>query len=584
LADWSPKNNRRTAAVAADDASDTGVVGPLERGLAVLRAMSLAPERRLRPSDLANTTALARATVDRVLGTLVRIGYVRQVGREVELTPRLLELGNAYLAADGSGVALRGFVERLAEEFDESVSVAVPDRDGVRFVHQATRRRGMALAFRIGDLLPAERCAAGAAFATGWDQRQWARWQARRRSDPLDTAFPAVPQRKATAERGDAGAGDFEAGDFEAAVERDFRGRVAEAAALGRAVDDQLIEPGLITVAVPLRGADGVPVCAVTVVSHLSRHTAESLAEKVLPRLRARLPAMEAALAELRRPDPVAPREDSSRAVKEELGAGYLQSLARGLAVLSSLGQAPGGLTLSEAAEATGLARATARRSLLSLVQLGYVEPDGRRFRPLPTVLDLGYAPLSSLGFAEVLHPHLEDLAARTGTTASVAVLDGGDTGVGEDVRYVARAATARVMSVSISVGTRFPAYATSLGRVLLAGLPPAARADRLARAELRPLTRYTVSDPAVLAAVLDQAAEQGYALVEQELELGLRSLAVPVHDVTGRTVAALNVATHAGLCTPQETVADLLPALREAAAAVESDLRTLSEHGPLPH
>ncbi|MFI5477032.1 IclR family transcriptional regulator C-terminal domain-containing protein [Streptomyces cacaoi] len=540
-----------------------GVVGPLERGLAVVRAMSAPSAWRVRPSDLARSTGLARSTVDRVIGTLAQLGHVRQVGRDVELTPRLMELGNAYLAADGIGDILRGFVERLADEFDESVSIVVPDGDGIRFVTQVTRRRTMALAFRIGDLLPVERCAAGAVFATEWREQQWSAWRTRRQADPLDAGFPAVPQRTGLLDR--------------AHGEADFERRVAEAAEHGWSVDDQLIEPGLIAAAVPLRGADGLPVCAVSVVSHLSRHSAESLAAAVLPRLQAQAPAMEKALAEQRRPGEVHRRTDSSRAVKEELGAGFLQSLARGLAVLASLGEAPGGLTLSESAEATGLARATARRALLSLVKLGYVEANGQQFRPLPRVLELGYAKLSGLGFAEILRPHLEDLVARADETASVAVLDG------EDIRHVVRVPTARIMSFSLSVGTRVPAYATSMGRILLADMPPQHRADRLACAELRPLTRYTVTDPAALAEVLERTAAQGYALVDQELELGVRSLAVPIRDTTGRTVAALKLATHAGLRTPQETVTELLPALREAASRIEADLRIVSEHAPLP-
>ncbi len=148
-----------------------------------------------------------------------------------------------------------------------------------------------------------------------------------------------------------------------------------------------------------------------------------------------------------------------------------------------------------------------------------------------------------------------------------MAVLDG------DDVRYVARVATVRIMHVDITVGTRFPAYATSMGRVLLAALPPAERKGYLRELRLRPLTRFTVGSPAALGRLLDAAARDGYALVDQELEEGLRSLAVPVRDRHGRAVAAVNVSTHAGLRSAEQTREELLPALAEAAAGIEADL-----------
>ncbi|NJC73059.1 helix-turn-helix domain-containing protein [Planosporangium thailandense] len=545
---------------------DEPVVGPLERGLAVLRAMSAPGEHRLRPSDLVHLTGLARATVDRVVGTLVRLGYLRATGREVELTPRLLELGNAYLAGCGIPDALGPRAERLAGEFDESVSIAVPDGGGVRFVTRISRRRTMSLAFRIGDLLPAERCAPGALFARGWTSQQWEAWRRRRAADPRDATFPAVPARPADSDP--------------YLVESDFARRTAEAAERGWAADDQLVEPGLIAVAVPVTDPSGRTVCAVSVVSHTSRHTVASLAAAVLPRLREEAAAMERALADAVRhrgapPHPAA-ATDTSLIAKQELGADFLQSLARGLATLTSLGLAAGGRTLSEVAATTGLPRATARRSLLSLQQLGYVESDGRLFRLLPRVLELGYAHLSGLSFAQIVQPHLELLVAEIHESASATVLDG------DDIRYVARVPTYRIMSVDITTGTRFPAYATSMGRVLLAGLDERERAARLRGADLRPLTRRTVTDPEALARILRETAERGYALVEEELDEGLRSIAVPVRDVSGRVVAAVNLSTHTGRGTVEHTCATLLPALRRTASHIEADLRAISGRTPL--
>ncbi|MEU8826572.1 IclR family transcriptional regulator C-terminal domain-containing protein [Streptomyces sp. NPDC048636] len=546
-----------------------GPVGPLERGLAVLRELTRLAAYEggatVRPGDLVRGTGLARSVVDRVVATLGELGYVALDGRDIGLAARLMELGNGYLAASGLPEALGPFAERLADRFDESVSVAVPDGDGVHFVVQATRRRTMSLAFRIGERLPAERCAPGALFAADWDGRTWAAWRARRADDPLNTAFPAVPPRRTP--------------------DAEFEARAEAAARDGWSLDDQLIEPGLVAVSVPVRDAAGRIVCAVNVVSHTSRHDALSLRAAVLGPLRAELPAMEAASTAPRdsggaQPSgpPGAMGEDPARRAKRERGAGFLQSLARGLAVLRALGAADaatGGLSLTAVAEATGLPRATARRSLLTLVELGYAAAD-RGFRPLPKVLELGYAPLAALTLTDLAAPHLRELVRTVQESASLAVLDGAD------IRYIARVPTGRVMSVNITVGTRFPAYATSMGRVLLAGLDERARAAYLASADPRRLTRHTVTSVAELARLLKRTAADGHALVDEELEEGLRSLAVPVRDADGRVTAALNVATHAGRGTVESARRALLPALLAAASRIEADLAVAAAYRPL--
>ena len=155
-----------------------------------------------------------------------------------------------------------------------------------------------------------------------------------------------------------------------------------------------------------------------------------------------------------------------------------------------------------------------------------------------------------------------------------MAVLDG------NDIRYVARAAAGRIMSVDIMIGTRFPAFATSMGRVLLADLSPAERERFLSATHIRPLTHHTVTDPPELLRILDGVAESGYALVDQELEEGLRSMAVPVHDPSGTAVAAVNVSMHAARTSSAEARASVLPVLRAAAAAISADLALLSGPG----
>jgi IclR family pca regulon transcriptional regulator len=246
----------------------------------------------------------------------------------------------------------------------------------------------------------------------------------------------------------------------------------------------------------------------------------------------------------------------------------FVQSLERGLAVIRSFGDDAAEMTLSEVAERTGLTRAASRRFLLTLRDLGYVRTDGRRFALSPRVLELGYAYLSSLSLPEIAEPHLERLVAEVRESSSVSVLDG------DDIVYVARVPTSRIMRVAINVGTRFPAHATSMGRVQLAGLTGEELETYLARAELSALTARTVTDPETLRAELDRVRAQGWALVDQELEEGLRSVAAPIRDRTGRVVAAVNVSAHASRASRETVRRTLLPPLLAAAERIEADLR----------
>jgi IclR family pca regulon transcriptional regulator len=233
----------------------------------------------------------------------------------------------------------------------------------------------------------------------------------------------------------------------------------------------------------------------------------------------------------------------------------YVQSLERGLSVITAFGPTTPELSLSDVARAAGLTRAAARRFLLTLVDLGYVRQEGKLFRLTPRVLDLGYAYLSSMSLPGIAGPHLEWLAGEVHESSSMSVLDG------RDVVYVARVPTSRIMTVSINVGTRFPAYATSMGHVLLAGL------------DLLPLTDHTLTSVEELRARLRDVRTQGFALVDQELEYGLRSLAAPVHNRAGKVVAAVNVSTQVSRVSPEETRRLLLPPLRKAVAEIENDL-----------
>lgn len=252
----------------------------------------------------------------------------------------------------------------------------------------------------------------------------------------------------------------------------------------------------------------------------------------------------------------------------------YVQSLERGLAVIRAFGAENPELRLSDVARATGLTRAAARRFLLTLVRLGYVRQDGSAFSLRPRVLELGYAYLSALTLPEVAQPHMEALVAEVNESSSVAVLDD------LDIVYVARVPTHRIMTITIAVGTRLPAYATSMGRVLLAALPPKTLGERLERLEVERLTPTTVPDVRALRKRIEQARAAGWAAVDQELEQGVRSAAVPIRDASHAVAAALNVSVHASRMTMPALRREVVPRLLRTAEAIEVDLRAAAPAG----
>ena len=270
--------------------------------------------------------------------------------------------------------------------------------------------------------------------------------------------------------------------------------------------------------------------------------------------------------------DPAATTEPTGTStVERSASPDFVQSLARGLAVITAFDADHPRQTLSEVARATGLTRATARRFLHTLVELGYVDTAGTSFWLTPRVLDLGYSYLSSMPLSELAQPHLEKLSARLDESSSVAVLDG------SDIVYVGRVQVRRIMNIGITIGTRFPAFATSMGRVLLAALPGDELDAYLADTDMRAITPHGLTDEASLRAELAVISARGWSLVDQELEPGLRSLAAPVRDRDGRVVAALNVSTHAARYSLEQLHDDLAPVILDAARALSADLGTVN-------
>jgi len=249
-------------------------------------------------------------------------------------------------------------------------------------------------------------------------------------------------------------------------------------------------------------------------------------------------------------------------------GDSFVQSFARGLAVIRSFSAETPSQTLSEVAARTGMTRAGARRILLTLQTLAYVEQQDKRFQLRPKILDLGFAYLSSLPLWHLAEPTMSRLVGDVKESCSAAVLDG------SEIVYVLRVPTRKIMSINLGIGSRLPAYCTSMGRVLLAGLPPAQAAQILGSAELPKLTRHTLTKPTALVKQVDAARKQQWCLVCEELEEGLVSLSVPVLDRSGHCVAAMNISGQLNRTPPAYMIEHFLPKLQAASAEISSLMR----------
>ncbi|MFT4171101.1 MAG: IclR family transcriptional regulator C-terminal domain-containing protein [Rhodocyclaceae bacterium] len=248
-------------------------------------------------------------------------------------------------------------------------------------------------------------------------------------------------------------------------------------------------------------------------------------------------------------------------------GDDYIQSLARGLDVIKTFNAQRPHQTLSEVAAAAGLTRAGARRILLTLVHLGFALHDGRYFSLTPRILDLGYAYLSSMALWDVAEPIVEALVQAAKESSSIAVLDG------TDIVYVLRVPTRKIMAVNLSIGSRLPAALTSMGRVLLSDLTPAALEAHLDAFLAHPHPAALPYDRDSLRASIDTVRRQGWSLVHQELEAGLVSIAAPIHDRNGRIVAAINISGIAKDDASVDSIKSLLPELQNTAASISRHL-----------
>jgi IclR family pca regulon transcriptional regulator len=259
--------------------------------------------------------------------------------------------------------------------------------------------------------------------------------------------------------------------------------------------------------------------------------------------------------------DPAAEPQD----IPEKPGDSYVQSFARGLSVIRAFNAERPEQTLTDVAGATGLTRAGARRILLTLQTLGYVEAEGRMFRLTPKILDLGFAYLTSMPFWNLAEPVMEELSAQVHESCSAAVLDR------TEIVYVLRVPTHKIMTINLSIGSRLPAYCTSMGRVLLSSLDVATLDATLDASPLVAHTPRTVTGKDELKKIVAQVREQGWAIVDQELEGGLISLSAPIRNRQGRIIAAMNISGNAQRASAKQMVKTFLEPLQQAAARVSS-------------
>jgi IclR family pca regulon transcriptional regulator len=517
----------------------TTFVQSLERGLAVIRTFDHGKART--PSEVAAETGLTRAAARRFLLTLSELGYVRADGRGFRLSPRVLELGRAYLSGLTLPEAALPHLRELVATVRESSSVAVLDGDRIVYVAHVSAKRVLSVSVTVGSDDPAFATSLGRVLLAAREEDELDRFLALAELVPLTARTIVDPERLG--------------------VELDKVRRQ------GWALVDQELEEGLRPVAVPIHDRNGRVVAAVNVDAQATRWSVEAIRTGVLPQLLETAAAIDRELAADTGTPPQSTRPISSpEKWPAERGGDFVQSLQRGLAVIRTF-DGTSSQTLSEVAVASGLTRAAARRFLLTLAELGYVQVEARSFRLTPRVLELGRTYLSNLTLPDVALPHLRDLAAELRESSTVAVLHRGR------IIYIAHVPADRALSVAVTVGGHDPAEATALGRVLLASQDEDWLDRHLAGAELVRYTTRTLVDPSRLRAELDRVRRRGYALVDQELEEGLRAVAVPLHDGVGRVVAAVNVAVHAGRWPIEAIRGDLVPRLLETAASIDADL-----------
>lgn len=520
-------------------------VQSLERGLAVIHAFG-GGSPALTPSDVARSTGLTRAAARRFLLTLVEIGYVRVDDRMFRLSPRVLELGRAYLSGLALPEVALPHLQRLVAGVRESSSLAVLDGADIIYIGHVAAKRILSVSVTVGGRDPAFATALGRVLLAAQSD-EWLE------NNVFLAELPRITGRTLASTK--------------------LRAELARVRRQGWALVDQELEDGLRALAAPIHDGEGRVIAAANITLQASRWSIEAIHEALLPQILHIAAAIErdlSASVATAKPSTVSSGDALGPAsARDPLGqrSDFVQSLERGLAVIRAFDRDNTALTLSEVARSTGLTRAAARRFLLTLVEVGYMQVEGRAFRLSPRVLELGRSFLSGLTLPKLALPHLQNLAANVRESSSLAALEGCE------IVYIGHAAAKRIVSVSVTVGARDPAFATSLGRVLLAAQSDERMERCLSLSNRSQFTERTIVQSKKLLTELHRVRRQGWALVDQELEEGLRALAAPIRDSDGRVVAAANLTLQASRWSIEAIHEVLLPQLLRATAAIEGDI-----------
>ncbi|UKA75250.1 IclR family transcriptional regulator domain-containing protein [Arthrobacter sp. FW306-07-I] len=514
-------------------ATDPDYVDSLERGLSVLKAFS-EQEEALSVGEVASLAGITRTAARRFALTLEYLGYASQTAEGYRLAPGVLAIGDAYLRSNPLPDAAHPHLDELVRTVGETASLTVLHKRRVYYAARVAADRIVTANITVGTSVAAHSTATGRVLL------------------------------------GDLAPDDLE--DYLSSIEPSpgfdpdyVRERIEEARTNGWAVADQELTPGIRSVAVPLHDPKGRIVAALNIAAHATRVDAAVLKNDFVPLLQSAAQRTAATLwpASGTAPARSAPAPARARAHARTRPSDVIQSVERGLCILTAFDEDHRTMNLAQISEVCQLPRSAARRFVLTLISLGYLEQQGRTYAPTPLVLELGYSLLPRLSLADVARPRLEALARRLGASVSIGVLDG------VDVRYVARASAPSPLTVNIRPGTRVPAERTAMGQVLLSLLPPAAIEDASHRAG-RDMANSLSDLDVTLAAV----REQGWSYVDQLLEAGIRAVAVPLRNRRGEVVAAMSASVHEASTRDQDMANNFLPALRNAANEFVTDLR----------
>jgi IclR family transcriptional regulator, pca regulon regulatory protein len=521
------------AAAAEPLAKDPDYVDSLERGLSVLRAFS-EHEGALSVADLAMLVGITRTAARRFALTLEYLGYAGQSAEGYRLAPGVLEIGDAYLRSNPLPDAAHPHLDELVRAVGETASLTVLHKHRVYYAARVAADRIVTANITVGTSVAAHSTATGRILLGGLA------------SDELEDYLASI----------DPGSG----------LDPDYvRERVVEGRERGWTVADQELTPEIRSVAVPLHDPEGQIVAAMNIAAHASRVDAGVLEKDFVPLLQAAAQRAAAALWPASGAPPArsaSPPAAGTRPVVRP--SDVIQSVERGLNILTAFDEGHAAMNLAQISEKCRLPRSAARRFVLTLTSLGYLEQQGRSYAPTPLVLELGYSLLSRLSLADVAKPRLEALARKLGASVSIGVLDG------MDLRYVARVSAPSPLTVNIRPGSRVPAQRTAMGQVLLSLLPPGALQDA-ARSAGRDNAGDGLAD---LEDTLAAVREQGWSYVDQLLEAGIRAVAVPLQNRRGEVIAALSASVHEASLPDRDMIESFLPALHEAAAEFVLDLR----------